>query len=653
MSHISKRFVTSGLEKSLYDAFVKETRSLNKSVKLYNPNGVPLPEQQHIHSITDKWVNDAINKKPEAGKPRAVTLQYPLILKTLQQLRTSNNTGLYFRLLKRLTSAKIEWVTTKYEITPKYKQIDGVPIEFYHELANMLYKISMGLKYHRNQTEINALATFTLHVMQGYMKVHTKTNKKHSVKFWGRTIPVLLKTKSGAFHAKILELLDEMNRKKMESKTLIMLRDYTNLTAYTETEQYLNVEDYISQMRKLRQTPKEKESFDQLFQPLFSKILQRYLLCDMIEAYETLVQKILSDFPVTLSEHDISIIDQICERRGLVPLSESLGLPVNDDDCKINALRRSVANGEVTFREFLNKLVKENINPYDKQDANKLDFAIFKVEGDKRTKQESWRKEIPDIKSDLEAANASDEIKKFFLNTLMQNFVSGGYILFNIMLLMEIYSKKDFSIPLSQCEMETSRHSTGYHPLFQMIECNLPTIMTSLDLFYHLLDLHVAGRYNFLPQDFNNLLKTSTRLKDDILFKVYFLHFIRLLGHTFYNKTTGKLTLPKNITWILDDSCPCKINSENIEQLENLYAEGGGEALNDTELTKLGNIFAGDYSKILEISLQEQKELLEHKIEIILKDPLNTPENYSRSEDIRSRRKLSKLLQLCEGGDKK
>ena len=649
MSSITKRFASSSLEKSLYDAFVKESRSLNKSVKLYNPNGLQQqPQQQHIRSITDKWVNDALNTKGKPDNTGVVTLQYPVILKTLQQLRSNNNTGLYFRLLKRLTSAKIGWVNTNFETTAADRQVDGVPIEFYRELANMLYRISLGLKYHRNQAEINALATFTLQVMQQYAKVRVKKEKKMNVKFWQRTIPVLLKTKSVVFRDEILNLLSSIEPENGDSYTVKMLTDYTNIAFYSDTEQILNFEDCISQLSGCPPTDKLKESFTELFQPLFSRILQRYLLCDMIEEYDALLKRIHSEYTMTLDEHDISILDHICKRRALPLASETVGQFRLDNGWEASSLRRSLTTNQLTFIELLKELIKNKIDPYDTKFANTLDFAIFKVEGNNEYRLEYWKEELPRIAAEMETADAPDAIKIFFINTILQHFVGSHYMAYTLMLLTGMYSHQTLAVPLSKCEMTATPHSTGYHPLFQMMEYNSSSVLTSLELFYHLLNLNTEGKYNFVPQDFNSLLKMSTRLRDDTLFKVYFLHFVNNMGHTFYNCTSGKWTLPKLMSWLLDDSSPYKISVDDINHIEMIFINSQGKAMTQGGYTKLESIFGEKYTNLMGKSPLSGKESIDRTMMQVLKNSFANPKEYSLREDRRGREKLKVFLQSCE-----
>ncbi|SMN20723.1 similar to Saccharomyces cerevisiae YOR350C MNE1 Mitochondrial matrix protein involved in splicing Group I aI5-beta intron from COX1 mRNA [Maudiozyma saulgeensis] len=661
MNRVIKRYITGNLEKTLYDAFVADTRSLNKSSKLYSPQNIFNNKSEGVRSsknyqknrtITDKWLQDALNTRVEIKGPKVVSLQLPIILKTLQRLRTTNNTHLYFKLMKRLNSTKINWVTTNYATSIKEQYEDNIPPEFYHELSSMLYKISLRLRHFKDEDDINALSKFTLNLISQYIVLLEKRKTKLHVNFWKNVISVILKSKSLIYKEEILTLIKRLNLSSEEVNFGEILKEYTNLYFYLETDQLLELENYVKGCLVLKGSDMSgilEESQLKIFSPLLVRTLQKYIMCGMEESYDHLAKLMVRNFSTILDEHDIATIDNLCKNEALTAFSTYLGLTsFANEDIAFDTLRESLLIEQGSFLNILRKLQENNIDPYSSTYLGKLDFVLFKVEGKERPRLEHWEKEFPPILSYFANTNTPLPIKKFFVNTLMQHLVGDRYVGYVIAVLQTLYVRFKFDVPLGECQEDYSLTSTGFHPLFKLIEHSSYATMCSFRLFEHMLKLQKNGKFKFQPEDFNYLFISASDINDNMLFNYYLLHYLELYGHQNCNVETKDWVLPDKLIWITKKDFKFGISEESLEIIKNVYVENGGKQLTQDNGGGIYSLFSDDKYKTAKKENKNQTKPFKSKLQDVLRNSNLTKEGYSTEIDFRYADSLANLLEYIE-----
>ncbi|CAB4254847.1 similar to Saccharomyces cerevisiae YOR350C MNE1 Mitochondrial matrix protein involved in splicing Group I aI5-beta intron from COX1 mRNA [Maudiozyma barnettii] len=662
MNRIIKRYITGNLEKTLYDAFVADTRSLNKSSKLYSPQDIFNGKREGAHNpkihqknrtITDKWLQDALNTKVETKLPKIISLQLPLILKTLQRLRATNNTHFYFKLMKKLNSTKIHWVTTSHATSVNEFE-DIVPPEFYHELSNMLYKLSLRMKSFKNEDEIDALSKFTLKLISQYLELleKTKSKTKCNSSFWRNVISVVLKSKSLVYKEQVLTLIDKLNVVSGDANLCEILKDYTNLHFYLETDQLLKLEHYIQSCLTLNKPGKSKKTEEiqlKLFCPLLVRTLQKYIMCGMVDSYDHLAKLMVLDYPSILDEHDIATIDNLCESNALTTLSTYLGLSsLANEDIAFNNLRASLLKQDISFLDILQKLKDNNIDPYSTMYVGKLDFAIFKVEGNKWPNLKYWKQEFPRILNHFKENKMPLPVQIFFVNTLMKNLVGDRYVGYVIDVLQMLYVDFKFDLPLGDCQKDCAMTTTGYHPLFKMVEYGTSAIMCSFELFEHMLKLKKRGQFEFFPEDFSYLLTIAGRLNDNMLFNYYFMKYLELYGHQSYDVKTKLWSLPDRLLWITGENFKFGISEESLKTIENMYIENGGKQLTRDSGERVFKLFYNKDDQTTDDGNKNRADSFKYKLQDVLRNKNLTEEGYSAQTDFYYADLLVSLLEYME-----
>lgn len=661
MSLVFKRFVTNNLEKTLYDAFLNEKRSLNKSFKLYNPNKLSDDSHtesrnssnlQNIRSISDKWLHDALNTKVESKGTEIVTLQLPIILKTLQKLRSNNDVKLYFKLMKKLNSANVNWVRTNHKSVINIKAEQKIPIEFIHELSNMLYKIALRLKYYKNENEINTLTKFSLKLLSDYLDLLAPIGTEPNIKFLKQIISVIMRSKSYALKSELLKVLDNYKLRNNGFRSIYFIIDYINVSFFYETDQVLQLEDYINKCIIPKQSYISKDLSSQqieMFTPLFVKILKKYILCDMEEASLKLTDEMINKWGIKLYEHDIYTLKELCDRDSFTAVSENFNsaFSLRNNDAFDN-LRKFLINEKLSFKSLLMKLQEANINTDDAKYFDLLNFAIFKVEGTEKRDVMYWGEELPNILIDFKNNSTPEHIQKFFLNTLITHIAGEKHIGYLLSVLEILYQDLEYELPISKCQQPFAVSSTGYHPFLPILKRGSSPLLTSLELFYFLLRLSAAGKYQFSIEDFSYLFKISIKMKDRILFNYYFCHFIQLHGHEYFETTSETWKLPEELDWIIDLELSLGVDAIKLEQISEFYKKNGGKKLSLSEGESMSEIFDPNFSKLLNIKHDNGVDSFKRKLKAKLGKRMMTSEDYDYNTDISNSERLMDILENME-----
>lgn len=631
MNLITKRFVATKLEKTLYDAFVTEKRSLNKSNKLNNPQNVLIETNrsnkgkahyQNARTITDKWLLDALNPKVKIEGPQVISLQLPIILKTLQKLRTTNNIHLYFKLLTKLNSTKVNWVVTAHPISIEREFQHKMPLEFYHELSNMLMKISSRTMSFKDELQIDALGKFTLHITAQYMNLLEKTNSTPYIKFWSNIITIVLKTKSVILFEEILKLIQKLNYRTSNISSAIVLTDYAHLLFYLETDQLLKLEEYIKNSKSLNPSnilTKVDECNLNMLCPLLIKILDRYINSGMEDSYDYLAKMMARDYLNVLDDHDIASLDTLCDTEAVKPFSEYLGLRSSFSGKKNIAfenLKRSIITEDKSILDVLKKLQTNNIDPYNEHNRDLLDFTIFKFDGTSRPDLEFWENQLSTIVEYFNENNTPLSIQMFFVNTLMKHFVGDRYFGFALSILKILYMDSNFKLSLTNCQDSVVVSTTGFHPIFKSITNSKSSIITSLKLFETMSKLEKDKRFQFIPEDFSYLFITALKIKDTVLFNFYLRKYIKRYGHQTYNKVTKKWSLPPQLSWITNEKIRVNVHENVAKAVQNIYINNGGSPMSGEEVSELTKHISnyGRYPDKIDTTYDNMRSILEDKL---------------------------------------
>lgn len=632
MNLITKRFVATNLEKTLYDAFVTERRSLNKSNKLHNPQNVLIEtnknnkgknDYQNARTITDKWLLDALNSKVKSEGPQVISLQLPIILKTLQKLRTTNNVNLYFKLLTKLNSTKVNWVVTAHPTSVEKEFEQKTPIEFYHELSNMLMKISSRTMSFKDEEQINALAKFSLNITSQYVNLIEKTNGKIYLKFWNNVISIVLKTKSAVLLEEMLKLIQKLNQNESNIASTIVLTDFAYVLFYLETDQLLKLEEYIKHSKSLNPsnilTKVDESSLDMLC-PLLLKTLDRYVNAGIDDSYDQLANIIARNYSKGFDEHDIASLDILCNNEAIKPFSEYLGRPSSfpsKNDIAFENLKRSIIVEDKSILDVLKKLQTNNIDPYNEHIRDLLDFVIFKFDGTNRPDLEIWKDQFSTIVEYFSDNQTPLSIQKFFVNTLMKHFVGDRYFGFALSILKLLYIDSNFKLSLVECQDSIAVSSTGFHPLFKSITNSKSSILSSLKLLELMSELEKRNRFQFIPEDFNYLFVTALQFKDRVLFNFYLREYIIRYGHETYNKDKKKWSLPPQLSWIASRKIRFNIHENVANAVQSIYINNNGSPMNSAEVEELTKCISNGnkYPDRIDISYDDMRDILRNKLQ--------------------------------------
>ncbi|CAI4052369.1 hypothetical protein SKDZ_15G4820 [Saccharomyces kudriavzevii ZP591] len=532
------------------------------------------PNVKRTNSITDKWLKDALTRKDKLkeGKLRNVNLRLSVVLTTLQKLRTAYNPALYFALLNRVGTGHIIWLNKMGRpiATLPYGRL---PLEFFHELSNMLYNLSL-----RPVNDKIALAKFSLQLLDHYyfLKAKSFTGKEEfqsNPKFLRNCAFLVAKSQSNYY----LKVMQGLFTENFEGQLLIKL---SQLAFYVETSQWTSVvESLPSCIFDFTVTNPKKRDRDiqilELFRPCFIKTLEILIAQDMEGEACHMLTSLYSNWNLHLDPHDSSNLVQLCENHSCLKVIEILNkLSLASTNIKQFGLEKLPF--EIDLKECMHFLSKRNFQPF-KQEAF-LQSLSFKL-GDLPSSLGVWRRYINEMDEQMQAECMPLPLKALFINILLAHL--SLYKNFNFVLsLVEhiVYERELWKPFLLTKNIIGNKENSGIHCFFHAMSQATCTKVALLTLFNQLNRMD----YQFSVHDFLSMLKVCKTYSDCDFFYFVYYNFLIAHSHKFlqYDKFNGKFSwrLPTQIgdaisAWLSSLEIDIRENTDRVLQITDDVSE--------------------------------------------------------------------------------
>lgn len=482
-----------------------------KLTKVQNDNINSIIPQRNVtknhDTLTDVWLRDALKKKNNNLKKNNAVLSIFIVLKTLQRLRTSDKPDLYFTLFNRIITTEIDWISMSNKNLLPSKEL---PLEFYHELSNMLYKLSLKKE---DKYKITILAKYCLDLITNYQIKLKKTPKKfihENTKFYRNCIEVICSTQSVIIMEATLTLLNNASSSNF-------LKKMAFICYYNQTNQIPLLMEYLED--HILSGASSKFNNIEVFSSLFSKIVQKLIIFNAEEICTKLLSKLENDLNIKFSEHDYSIFNELSERYSTSNISTKLKALYPDRTTELTFLNE--INKNSNLNDIISELNNKKIDPFEVECA--LPFI--------QTKFHHIGKNEDDWKDYLEANNIPEEtpipLKTLFVNSVLSSILSlgGGAKLFLSVFNHLLFNMDYLEAFLNSARLKGQENLSGFHLLFVILGRNSSTKLTIKGL-YEFLNCNDKIRYKFCQDDYTSIFKSLIASGDVNSVSDFFLTYI-------------------------------------------------------------------------------------------------------------------------------
>ncbi|CAI4065296.1 hypothetical protein SUVZ_08G3680 [Saccharomyces uvarum] len=547
---------------------------------------------KRTNSITDKWLKDALRRKDKLHEDELqnVNLRLTVVLTTLQKLRTTYKPALYFALLNRIGTGHIKW------LNKSGQQIDipiygRLPLEFYHELLNMLYSISL-----RRVNDKIALAKFSLQLLDRYyfLKTNSFTGKKKfqsNARFLRNCGLLVVKSESTYY----LEAMQELFRENAEGPLLASL---TQLAFYVETCQWTNVLQCLySCIVDFDSVISNTHDRDIQTLELFSSYLVKSLELLVTQGMENEVCQILtslsSRWNFHFDQHDSSNLVQLCENHSCFKIIETLN-KTSFVSVKARHFEMVNSSSEMSLKQCLNFLAKRNFQPFEQKSF--LHSLSFKLK-DLPPSVEVWKQYIDEFDDYMPTESTSLPLRAFFVDILLNRLSTHKNINFMLLIVEHMIYERNLWQPFLMTEnIVDNRENSSFHYFFHAMSRAPSTKISLLTLFNRLKEIG----YQFSVHDFLSMLKPCKNYSDCDYFYFVFYNLLSTHSHKFlyFDKFSDKFLwrLPNQIVdvisgWLSNLEIDLQENTDRVVQItgdvNEWYVE---ERLNHLEETNIRSI---------------------------------------------------------------
>lgn len=489
-------------------------------------------------SITDKWLKKALTSKPKAYTQKEVKIYSPIILKTLQKLRSTDNVAAYFTLLNKIKASDITWISRNRKQTTNRKEI---PIEFYHEVSNMIHRMSLNCS---DFGDLRALTNFSIRLLNEYKLTGSISHSKipYETKFYKNCLLVIVQSES------IIALLDAFKEIPPHQNGL---KNLTELVFYYQTGQFIKVLEHLEKIvsttsSKLSIT---KEQITAFSTPLLN-ILRACLLNGEEQICNTLLQKLKRERNYEMDEHSFAVLKELSERLGKDQVLMTL---VGDKQ----EFKTKIVSKNMTWSNYINSLHQNQINLFQEELPFDYSQIILSSVGSSLQDWETFidLNRLPD--------DANDSLKSFYLNSILTDLSTRKNIGFMISALEYlVYKKKLCQHLIYSHKLAGSTESSGFHTLIKSISNSTSSKITAYTLHDFLQKHSSKFGFQFNTNDYYHFMKACT-YKTDRQTTYYFLYYyLKNQGHTLY---TG----PKPVDWQFPSNIFKVLNQVNNSQINN------------------------------------------------------------------------------------
>ncbi|KOG96822.1 Mne1p [Saccharomyces eubayanus] len=556
---------------------------------------------KRTNSITDKWLKDALTRKDKLHEDelRNVNLRLTVVLTTLQKLRTTYKPASYFALLNRIGTGHIKWLNKRGQQidTPIYGRL---PLEFYHELSNMLYSISL-----RRANDKIALAKFSLQLLDRYyyLKTNSFTGKKKfqsNPKFLRNCGLLAVKSESIYY----LKAMQELFRENAEGPLLTSL---TQLAFYVETHQWTNVLDCVYSCivdfdSVISKTHDRDIQTLELFSSYLVKSLELLITQDMENEVCQILTSLSSRWNFHFDEHDSSNLLQLCENHSCFKIIETLN-KISFVSVETRHLEMINSSSEMSLKQCVNFLAKRNFQPFEQKSfLHSLSFKLKELPLSVKV----WEQYIDEFDAYMQAESISLPLRAFFVDILLKRLSTHRGFNFTLSIVEHMIYERNLWQPFLMTEnIIDNKENSNFHYLFHAMSRAPSTKISLLTLFNRLKE---TG-YQFSIHDFLSMLKPCKRYSDCDYFYFVFYNLLSIHSHKFlyFDKLSGKYLwrLPNQIVdaisgWLSNLEIGLQENTDRVVQITDDVNEWYvAERLNHLEETtirpidkiKLRNVF--------------------------------------------------------------
>lgn len=632
MKNVLKGNKSAGFGKIAFDILISEKPAAQNLHDVKTSVHKPLLREAKTQSITDRWLQNAMAKQTAKYPSSTVVLHLPIVLKTLQRLRSSDNRASFFKLLNKIKSSRIQWISQ----TGKYIKNDGKsPLELFHEVSNMLYRMAIMDK-HAKDSEL--LAKFVLQLMTSYQEVLRSSsinNLQQTTKFYRNCLMIIVKTES------IGNLLAAFEQIPAEC---VNLRCLAEIAFYQQSDQVSKALDYLEEkFLSPGSAPLSSEEVIAFF-PLFFTIMQTCIVHGEQQTCCNLLGKLANDWKYEMDDHHYTLLVELCEKYATDKAHISLGQAYPHYSNKLVPWKS--LQSEMSWEQFITFLYKTKVNLF--KENQDLDFLQHKLSTVGSTTQE-WQSFLEKIKVP-EDANSS--LKAFIINSVLIYLVANRNLGFFMSVLEYLIYEKNYGRHFldSQKLVGQSKYS-NFHILFKAIANSSSSILTACELF-KFLEKNPQLAFKFTTNDFYCMMKTCVAGANHHALYFFLFQYILTKGHTFFVESGTHRTwvLPSRIKLLLKN-CVFGLRGDRraIEITDNVgewFMKRSLEAeyVDSIDEATLKNIFGSEYLPNLDMNtLLSLERKYEHEHDITNEKVDRS--GYSLSVDMQKSRRINRLLE--------
>ncbi|QLL34102.1 hypothetical protein HG536_0F04280 [Torulaspora globosa] len=568
-------------------------------------------------TLIDNWLKNAkvVNGPSKNGK--AVTLHLPVVLKTLQRLRSTDNRASYFALISKIQSSRISWL----DIANKPIDCNGaLPVEFFNEVSSMLYRISLTC----DAQELRLLSKFTLNLLHSCKKSmnhRASFDLKVRTKLFRNCLMPIARTESVAL---INEALDAIPTEQGNLKYLTELAFYYHSSQFTKVLSQLNKIN----LGKITLSPNEIDAFF----PLFFGIIQSFVIYGDEQTCVWLITKLSKDWGYQMDPHYRGMLAELCEKYAAYQVLGTLAV-------SSPLLQWKALQSQLTWEEFMKHLRHLNIDLFkESQDLDFLQEKLATVGPNLKAWELFLRDKIPD--------DANPSLKSFAVNTILMHLAANKRLPFVLSILEHLINEVGYAQQLldSGKLLSTSKYS-GFHCLFKACSVRNPAIFSSYTLF-KFLEQNQQIPFKFTSLDFYYMMQACLAGADHHSLYFFLFQFIRMMGPSFYADNQGKSSwaLPVSIEQLLRHKVAKERGDDKVMQIvnevRNWFLEHRSNAFDTTiDLAFLREAFGDKYLPSLTVGSMialEQKHIDKYMS--------SGDEQYCPAADLHASRRLKRML---------
>lgn len=570
-------------------------------------------------SITDRWLKKALTKKKITSTREGVGIYLPVVLKTLQKLRSNDNTPSYFTLLNKIRASDVTWIS---QSGKRIKNREEVPIEFYNEVSNMINRMSLNCS---NFNDLCALADFSIKLMQGYrgLKVSTPSpDRPYETRFYKNCLSVVIRSESLLGLSKAFREIPNNQEG---------LKPLAELTFYHKTGQFIKVLDFLEGFILLSLADKSitKKQVN-AFSTSLSNILQTCLINGEEEICNRFLKKLKNQWGYKLDEHSFTILKEICEKLGM----DQVLLTIAD---KKEGIGKNILEKHMIWSEYIKSLNENGVDLFREELLFDYSQSILSNVG---PHLDDWKTFID---SNPLPHDVNDSLKAFYVNSIMVNLSTKKNIGFMLSALeFLVYKRKLHQYLIFSHKILGSSKSAGFHSLIKSISNSESAQITAYTL-HEFLKQHPNIGFQFNANDYYGLIKASTYKTDHNMIYYFLYQYLKDQGHTLYKgPESTEWHLPYHISKLLDQIHDSKFDKRTDEIKKDAKDFFIQRRLNNLQVDEDGlrKVFGEEYFP--QITVETLLSLEEtHKRS---KSSLSSHSGYNSSLDLEYSRRLSNCV---------